>query len=57
MHPAEIMEDPAGEQSEKDKSENNNNGRSKTCYEPIENYSNYAWGAAIGGGHSSVISN
>jgi hypothetical protein len=54
MHPAEIMEDPAGEQSEKDKSENNNNRRGKTCYESIENYSNYTWGAVIGGGHSSV---
>jgi hypothetical protein len=54
MHPAEIMEHPAGEQSEKDKSQNNNNGRSKTRYEPIENYPNYARGAVSGGGHSSV---
>src|SRR5229473_3385966 len=43
--PAELVEDPPREQSEKDRPENNGNGGSKTCHETVENYSHYFWGA------------
>ena len=52
--PAELVEDPPREQSEKDRPENNGNGGSKTCHETVENYSHYFWGAVTRCIHSSV---